>query len=242
MTFYAQTSQPWATNLLGWNTDPNWDLANQGCLVTAWGNLLVATTGDESWTPVKVNDWMKANGGFVAGGGLFIFSEALGMGGVTYLGMDGSVSAVNSWLKDPPNFAIIEVRTASGGQHFVLGTAVNTIIDSEDGRLKKLGTYKFVQAHLYTAISLPVQQEAPVAPPVTSGPLNATATINVPILNARALPTTQSPVMATAHAGTIHVSEWTIGETVTVNGRTDNVWLKTDAGHFVAQAGTTLKE
>ena len=242
MIFYAQTSQPWASDLLGFNTDPNWDLANQGCLATAWGNMLVATTGDESWTPAKVNDWMKANGGFVAGGGLFIFSVALGMGGVTAHGLTADVNAVNNFLKDPPNFAIIEVRTSSGGQHFVLGSAVNTIIDSEDGRQKSLGTYRFVQAHLYTAISLPAAFVAPVPPPVTSGALNATATINVPILNARAQPTTQSPVMATAHAGVIHVNQWTVGEQVTVNGRTDNIWLLTDGGHWIAQAGTTLHE
>lgn len=242
MTFNSQTDLRWSKELLGFNTDPNWNIGNQGCLVTAWGNLLIATTGNIDQTPSQINNWMKSNGGFVPGGGLFIFSTALGMGGVAYHGITNQVAALNTFLKDPPNFAIIEVRTASGSQHFVLGTAVNTIIDSEDGKQKALKTYPFVQAHLYTATAMPVQVETPAPAPVTSGPLNTTATINVPILNARTEPTTASPVAATAHAGTIHVNEWVTGESVTVNGRTDNIWLRTDGGHFIAQAGTTLKE
>lgn len=236
MMFNAQSNSAWASQLLGYNSDPNYNIGNYGCLVAAWGNMLVAATGDPQWTPSRVNDWMKEHQGFVTDGGMFIFSVALGMGGVTAHGVTNDLGQLNSFLKDPPNFAIIEVR-GPRGQHFVLGSAVNTIIDSQDGKQKALKTYPFVQAHLYRAIAMPVPQTAPAV--ATSGLLDAVVTVNVPILNARALPSTLSTVMARAHAGTIHVNQWVQGELVTINGRTDNVWLLTDANHYISQAGTT---
>lgn len=234
----AQSNSAWSSQLLGYNTDPNYNIGNFGCLVDAWGNMLIATTGDQQWTPARVNDWMKEHQGFVAGGGIFIFSVALGMGGVTAHGITGDVSQLNSFLKDPPNFAIIEVK-GPRGQHFVLGSAVNTIIDSQDGRQKALKTYPFVQAHLYTAIAMPAPAAQTPTGPVMSGLLDTVVTINVGVLNAREQPNLGSPVMATAHLGTIHVNEWKVGDTVTINGRTDNIWLRTDGNHWIGQAGTT---
>lgn len=238
----AQTNSIWAKDLLGYNNDSNYDLANYGCLVTAWGNMLIAATGDQSFNPRWVNNWMKSNNGFTPGGGEFIFSSALGMGHVTAQGWVNSVDKVNTFLAPTPNFAIVECRNKQGGQHFVLANKVGRIIDSADGKEKPLSTYLFVNAHLYTATNMPAQEATPVPIPPASGVLDATTTINVTVLNARAEPNTSSPVMAVAHAGTIHVNGWIRGQQVTVNGRTDNVWLKTDGNHWIAQAGTSQHE
>ncbi len=230
-TFYAQTDPRWASQELGFNTDPAYNIGNFGCLVTAWANLMVATTGNEGYTPELVNQWMKDHNGFVAGGGIFVWSAAPVMGGVTAAGTTTDLNAVESFLQADPNFAILEVR-AGTRQHFVLAPYVGKIVDSEDGVLKSVSTYPFVAAHLFTATSLPT----PPAPP-TSGNLDATVTIRVPLLNSRTEPNTTSAIAAQFHAGYAHTTGWVASQTVTVGGRTDNIWLKSDAGHWFAQAG-----
>jgi hypothetical protein len=231
MVFYAQTDSRWSSHELGFNTDPAFSIGNYGCVITAVGNLMVATSGDEAYTPEDINNWGKANGGFVQGGGIWVWSAVQALGHVTAAGTTTDINAVNAFLQAEPNFAILEVR-AGTRQHFVMAPYVNKIIDSEDGQLKSMSTFPFVSAHLYTAVSMPT----PAAPP-TSGPLDSTVTIRVPLLNARTEPNTSSAVVAQFHAGYAHTSGWTVGDTVTVGGRTDNIWLKSDAGHWFAQAG-----
>lgn len=152
MSFYAQTDNRWKNELLGFNTEQPYNLGNFGCLITAYGNMLIAITANQQYTPEWVNNWLKANNGFVAGGGIMYWTAPLALGHVTAQGTTTDLATVNNWLKSPPNYAILEVKNSAGGQHFVLGNLVNTIIDSEDGKQKPMGTYPFVQAHLYTAI------------------------------------------------------------------------------------------
>lgn len=228
--YYSQTDARWANTLLGYNTDSYYTIGRFGCLVAAWGNLMIASTGDEGYTPLMVNQWLKGNNGFLPGGGVFIWSQALNMGHVNSSGTSVDINYVNRFLEAEPNFAILEV-SASGRQHFVFAPYVNEIIDSQDGKLKLMNTYPFVGAHLFTAQALPT----PAVP--TSGALNAIVTITVPLLNARTEPTTTAPIAAQAHQGTIHVTSWIVGQQVTVGGRTDNIWLQTDGGHWIAQAG-----
>ncbi len=231
MTWYSQQDPRWGSLELGFNTDPYYSISNFGCVVTAYANLLVATTGDQGYTPAMVNRWMEANNGFLPGGGVFIWSAALGMGHVNAWGTSTDLNEVESFLQNPANFAILEVK-AGTRQHFVLAPWVGKIVDSEDGKVKGVSTYPFVGAHLYTAIALP----QPPAPP-TSGPLDATVNIRVPLLNARMAPDTTSAVAAQFHAGFAHTTGWIKSQTVTVGGRTDDIWLKSDAGHWFAQAG-----
>lgn len=238
-TFYGQTDSRWANLLLGYNTEQPWNIGNYGCLVTGYGNMLVAATGNEQYTPVFINQYMKDNNGFLPGGGTFIWTRAAGLGGVTAQGTATTLAAVKSFLAPTPNFAILEVTSPSRGQHFVMANTTSTIIDSEDGKQKSITTYPFVAAHLYTATNMP---QAIVASLATSGTLDATAAIVVDALNCRTEATTASPVAAVLHKGTAHVTAWMIGQTVTVNGRTDNVWLRTDAGHWFSQAGTSYHE
>ncbi len=243
MTFYGQTDSRWGDVLLGYNTDASYNLRNFGCVVTAYANLLMAITGDIGYTPPMVNQWMVNQGGFLPGGGIFDWNVALGMGHVTLQGVSSDLGAVNTFLQQPPNFAILGVNPGANGQprHFVLAPWVNKIVDSEDGQVKSQSTYPFVSAHLYTSLD-PVPAAPAPPPPPTSGSLNATVKVMVPLLNARTAPTTDSDIVAVAHYGSIHVTGWANGQSVTVGKapytRTDNVWLKTDAGHFIAQAGT----
>jgi len=236
MTWYGQTDSRWAKEELGYNTDPAYNIGTFGCLVTAWANLLVSVTADQSFTPEFINNWARANQGFLPEGGIFIWSQALNLGHVTGGGVTTDLNAVNQFLQSPPNFAILEVR-AGAKQHFVLAPYVGKIVDSEDGRLKSMATYPFVAAHLYTAIA--PATPTPPPPPPTSGALDATVTIRVPLLNARLEPNTSSDAVSQFHAGYAHTTWWTVGQNVTVGGRTDNIWLKSDGGHWFAQAGTS---
>lgn len=235
MTFYSQVDSRWGDVLLGYNTDASYNLRNFGCVVTAYGNMMVAVTGDEGYTPAMVNQWMVDQGGFLPGGGVFVWQVALGMGHVTAQGQSNDLGAVNKFLASEPNFAILEVR-AGTRQHFVLAPYVDEIVDSEDGQVKSQATYPFVNAHLYTSLD-----PAPAQAPATSGALDTTVQVMVPLLNARPEPDTSQPPVAVAHYGSIHVTGWADGQQVTVGKspytRTDNVWLKTDAGHWIAQAG-----
>jgi hypothetical protein len=230
-TYYSQTDPRWANALLGYNTDSYYTIGRFGCLVAAWGNLMVACTGAEANTPINTNNWLKENNGFLPGGGVFIWSAALNMGHVNAAGTSVDINYVNDFLRTDANFAILEV-SAGGRQHFVFAPYVDEIIDSQDGKLKSMSTYPFVGAHLFTAQNLPT----PVIP--TSGTLDATVDIIVPLLNARTEPTTASPAVAQFHAGYAHITGWSVGQDVTVGGRTDNVWLKSDNGHWFTQAGT----
>lgn len=231
MTWYSQQDSRWASHELGFNTDPAFSLGNYGCVITAVANLMVATSGNGSYTPDTINVWGRANGGFVQGGGIWIWSAVPALGHVVADSVTTDLNALNAFLEADANFAILEVR-AGTRQHFVMAPYVDKIVDSEDGVLKSMSTYPFVAAHLYTATALPT----PAAPP-TSGSLDATVTIRVPLLNARTEPNTSSAVEAQFHAGYAHTTGWTVGQTVTVGGRTDNIWLKSDAGHWFAQAG-----
>ncbi len=232
MTWYSQEDPRWGSLLLGYNSDPYYSIKNFGCVVTAWGNMMVAVTGSQDYTPAWVNRWMQDHQGFLPGGGIFIWSQTLDMGGVAARGITSDLNSVNAFLQDPANFAVLEVK-AGTRQHFVMAPFVNKIVDSEDGKLKAMSTYPFVAAHLYTALALP----QPPAPP-TSGPLDATVNIRVPLLNARMEPNTTSAVAAQFHQGFAHTTGWQESQTVTVGGRTDDIWLKSDAGHWFAQAGT----
>ncbi len=155
---YAQTDPRWASKLLGYNTDKTFNIGSYGCLVTAIANLLTAN-GDDS-TPDTVNNALKQQNGFAAvkqpdGSYSTKDSGILSWPTVTKLnpaivdcGVVHTLGEVNNWLLDGPNYAIIEVR-AGRNQHFVLGTQVNTIVDSQDGHQKNILAYPFVQARLY---------------------------------------------------------------------------------------------
>ncbi len=233
MTWFSQTDPRWGAQELGYNTDPYYSIANFGCVVTSWANLLLASVAGDHATPADVNEWMHDHGGFQPGTGIFVWNVALGMEGVDAKGTTSDLAAVNNFLEAAPNFAILELRTSTGRQHFCLAPYVDKLVDSEDGVLKNQSTYTFINSHLYTARSLPAPTPAP-----TSGALNATVNITVPYLNARTEPNTTSPVAAVFHQGYAHTTFWQVGQSVTVAGRTDNIWLKSDAGHWFAQAGT----
>lgn len=243
MQFFSQTNPAWNKQLLGYNTDPAFNIGNYGCLITAYGNMLMAATGESQYNPPFINQWMRDNNGFLPGGGIFIWSKAAGLSGAVAKGTSADFNAVKSFLLPEPNFAILEVR-AGRNQHFVLANTASTIADSEDGNVKKINTYPFVAAHLFTATSLPSANTHQITP------INAVVTVNVDAVNARTWdqnahpggPTADGncPVAATAHRGTIHVTGWVKGASVNVNGRTDDTWLRTDAGHWFTQAATTF--
>jgi hypothetical protein len=167
MIFYSQTDNRWKAVLLGFNLQQPYNLGNFACLITAWGNMLVAITGDQKYTPVFMNEWLKANLGFayernaygtpkrnaqgqIIGGGIMYWQKPLGIGFVNDRGQTTNKAQINDWIADEANYAIIEVKAGSN-QHFVLGIQRGLIIDSADGKQKSIDTYPIVNAHLYRA-------------------------------------------------------------------------------------------
>lgn len=189
---FAQTDPRWSKEMLGNNAstpaNAQFTIGNYGCVVTAYGNMLVAITGNMNYTPEDINNWMKANNGFVGDGGIFIWGAALGLGHVEAHGTASDLATVNSWLQDPLNYAILEVKPKTTLQHFVMAPYVDEIIDSEDGILKNINTYPFISAHLYRSTDPVVEAALAVAP---AAPTSGSVTVNAqPFLNLRTGPGT----------------------------------------------------
>lgn len=146
--YYAQLDPRWSSKLLGFNTASDGSIGNYGCLITATANML--TLNGDSTTPEVVNNQLKVNNGYVAGTGILYWSAIPKLNpAIIDCGQVSTLAEVNNWLKDGPNYAILQVKNSAGGTHYVLGNLVNTIIDSLDGFQKNIVTYPFVTAHLY---------------------------------------------------------------------------------------------
>jgi hypothetical protein len=76
----------------------------------------------------------------------------------------------------------------------------------------------------------------PVSP--ASGDVNATIEVTVPVLNARSGPRLSEPVVAHFFQGQATIIGWAKGDEVTIAGKTDDVWLRSQNSHWAAQAGT----
>lgn len=69
---YSQRNSPWSPNLLGYNSS-TYTIGTHGCLITSFSMYI-------DKTPDAVNTLLKNNGGFVAGGGNFIWSKCSVLG------------------------------------------------------------------------------------------------------------------------------------------------------------------
>ena len=66
---YSQRDPQWASKILGYNTDPKYNIGMYGCLITCLGMYV----GE---TPDAVNNTLIQSGGFDAGSGNFIWSKS----------------------------------------------------------------------------------------------------------------------------------------------------------------------
>jgi hypothetical protein len=243
---YSQTDSRWAKELLGNNTDKPFNIGNYGCVITAYANMLVAVTSDTGFTPEFINNWMKTHGGFMPSGGLFIWNVALGLGHIEAHGTTTDLAALNGFLQDPFNFAILEVRAKKTIQHFVMAPYVDKIVDSEDGLLKSMGTYPFINAHLYRSTD-PVSQPAPA--PAAPPPPSKTGTVTVtaqPYLNLRTGPGTNFPVGKGSDGNGHAIYSLPTGAVVGYvdvdaadpTSAVQGPWLKSQRGNYFYSGGT----
>lgn len=70
---YGQRDGRWASELLGYNTNPIYSIGQYGCLITSFGMYI-------DQTPHEVNEVVKANNGFAPGSGNFIWSKCSVLG------------------------------------------------------------------------------------------------------------------------------------------------------------------
>jgi len=71
--FYSQRDPRWTSVLLGYNTDKQYSIGQYGCLITSFGNYI-------GKTPLEVNQILKDNTGFTAGGGNFVWAKCPALG------------------------------------------------------------------------------------------------------------------------------------------------------------------
>lgn len=229
MQYFAQTDPRWAGKVFGTGGGPNIGIA--GCAITADGNLQIATSGNEQYTPDWMDGWLKANGGY-AEGDLLVWGTVPNLGHVRAAGVAGDVGSLNQFLAAEPNFAIVQFQVGNH-LHFCLATAQNTIIDSEDGRQKPLSTYHFVMAHLYTRIAaapsnapVPVPAPAPAPAPVATPEGTFNIVVPIPGYTTAALAASRTNAAATVHPGNYHVFNQADGMVnVTVNPGVPGSWV-----------------
>jgi hypothetical protein len=248
---FSQQDPRWAKELLGNNVDQPFNIGNYGCVITAYGNMLTAITGNMSFTPDFINTWTKEHGGFMPQSGLFIWNAAIPLGHVIAQGTTTDLAKLNAYLQDPLNFAVLEVRAKGTIQHFVMAPYVDKIVDSEDGLLKSMGAYPFINAHLYRSTD-PVNQPAPSppAPAPASAPKTGNVTVTAsPYLNLRTGPGTNFPI-GKGSDGNGHVIynmppgavvEYVDVEPADPASAVQGAWLKSRRGNFFAASGTNYK-
>lgn len=171
-TYYGQDNPQWANQTYG--TDGN-TIGDSGCAITADGNLQIAVTGNQQFTPPWIDNWLKDNSGY-ANGDELVWGTVANLGNVTAHGTVSTVTELNTFLQADPNYAIVQFSVGDH-LHFCLANAVNTIIDSEDGKEKPLSTYAFMMAHLYTAVTKATPPAPTPAPSAAEGSFNVVTSI-----------------------------------------------------------------
>ena len=152
---YSQRDSRWGSILLGFNTDPKFNLANYGCLITCL-SMASCYYGFDN-TPQEINDKLKKVQGFVTGGNYVwnaiekvIDIEENFFRTPTAL-TDIQVQDIKKQLDAgyPVMLEIDSVPSTSGlDMHFVLAVGYNpadendiTIVDPWDGAVKSLKAY-----------------------------------------------------------------------------------------------------
>jgi chaperonin cofactor prefoldin len=154
----SQQDSRWANILLGFNTDPKYNIKNYGCLLSCLAMGLCYY--DYNTDPEDLNNKLKKVGGF-AGGGNYVWhsvekitdkmKEALVRVGDTYPATDDQVKQIKDALDDGyPVILHIDYnpKTVADDQHWVLAIGYNpadendiTIVDPLGGTIKSLKSY-----------------------------------------------------------------------------------------------------
>lgn len=147
---WKQSDPRWGKQLLGYNTEQLYNLANYGCLISSLGSLAATVTQDPSWTPQKINNLFKANNGFDPGAGLLRWwkvPQLLPM--LADHGFEPSNTVPKGWLNKESNWAILKVNN---GAHYVLAINPTQIMDPATGTIRPINTYPIAAVRLYEAI------------------------------------------------------------------------------------------
>jgi hypothetical protein len=151
LVMFRQGHVPGANDLLGYNTDRNFTLAKQGCLVTSFAMFTSSVSG-ETWTPQRLNNHLKANNGFAPGGGLLYWQAIPRLFPfIQPVRITTDKNELHQWLGDLPNYAIIKLN---GGAHYAWAPSQGKMIDPIDGKPRGIAQgYSFTSAHLYRVVA-----------------------------------------------------------------------------------------
>lgn len=245
---FSQRDGRWAAQELGFNTDPYYNLYHFGCAVDAAANLIWWVTGDASWTPDRVNLWLTGNGGFAAGGGLIVWAGLANLmrtAGLEYHGFTTDLNGTNNFLRPESNFAIAQLTGPGFPMHFSAMPYVGQIADSWDARLKPVGTYKFIGAHLFAYVkAVPVPAAAPL-PVLSPAPVQAPVAAPLPDPTPEPVPSNPQPQGEPAPEYVTSYTKDTVPETktitvpgVAVDVTTGKVVAELVKGQLITVAGT----
>lgn len=146
---WKQSDPRWKDIILGYNhpvLSLNFNLGNYGCLISSVASMVATITGDTTWTPARMNQYLQANDGFDPGGGLMRWYRVPQLLPVADHGKVNSVP--NGWLSVEKNWAVLEI---GGGRHYVLAINPTQIMDPATGTIRPLGSYRYTSVRLYEA-------------------------------------------------------------------------------------------
>lgn len=182
---FSQRDGRWQGFLLGYNSSAPFDIYHYGCAITALSNIIWWAAGDATWTPDRVNRWLRDNQGYLPGGGLLIWAKAaalLQMFNIEYRGYTTDLGGTNGFLAPENNFALAQLTGPGFPMHFAAMPYIGMIGDSWDGRLKSVPpAYTFIGAHLYRKVTpapvvVPELSPAPVQAPVIAPAVSVPST------------------------------------------------------------------
>lgn len=153
---YSQFDSQWSNVLLGFNTNPKFNIYNYGCLITV--QAMVATYFGHEENPLSINNKYKMIGGFQAGSGLYVhgkFSQLFPniKEKITRTPQplsDSQMGEIRGALQSGyPVMLYIDAnpKTVKPDQHFVLAVDIKsdendiTIVDPLGGKVRSLKDY-----------------------------------------------------------------------------------------------------
>lgn len=149
---FSQRDPRWSNQLLGYNPEGSgYTIGAYGCLISSLSMLVATVTADDTWTPARMNTYLKSFDGFDPAGGLLRWYKVPALFPyLEYVATTTVKTELDDWVKTDAHYAICKVNA---GAHYVLAAEPGEMADPEYGRLAgAFGSYTFNEARLYRVV------------------------------------------------------------------------------------------